>query len=100
VASAPAGSVVARAPAGSAVADEVFVPPGRGALVAAAASPQVPGGSLHLVTESGMRHAVPAEALAALGYDGVTPVQVPAGVLALLPSGAALDPQAARTPLR
>ncbi|GIJ47363.1 type VII secretion protein EccB [Virgisporangium aliadipatigenens] len=98
-----AGASSAAAPsagASSAGADEVFVPPGRGVLVAAVASAQAPGGALYLVTESGVRHAVPAEALPALGYDGVTPVQVPAGVLALLPSGAALDPQAARTPLR
>jgi hypothetical protein len=93
------GASAASGPSAASAAEEVQVPAGRGALVVALPSPQAPGGAIHLVTETGVRHAVAAEVLPALGYAGVTPVPVPAGVLALLPAGAALDPQAARTPL-
>jgi Type VII secretion system ESX-1, transport TM domain B len=44
-----------------------------------------------------VRHSVPsAEVLGVLGYGSVTPVPVPADVLALVPEGPALDPAAAR----
>jgi hypothetical protein len=33
-----------------------------------------------------------------LGYGKVKPVRLPAGLVALVPAGAALDPEAARTP--
>lgn len=66
--------------------DGVVVPPGRGAVVDA-------GGTLSVVTDLGMRYAVPSrEVLAMLGYGDVTPLRLPAGVVALLPAGPALDP--------
>jgi len=38
------------------------------------------------------------DVLATLGYGGVRPVRMPASLVALLPSGRALDPDAARAP--
>jgi hypothetical protein len=75
------------------LADEVSLPPGRGVL--ATAGPDA--GPVYLVTDLGVRHPVAsADVVAALGYAGSRPVSVPAEVLALLPTGPSLDPQAAR----
>ena len=77
-------------------ADWIAVPPGRGALVEALAGPNSPTGTLALVTDLAMRFPVPSrEVLATLGYAGTTPQRLPAALLALLPSGPALDPAAA-----
>jgi len=37
--------------------------------------------------------------LAMLGYSATAPTRLPVEVVALLPAGAALDPQAARSPV-
>jgi hypothetical protein len=80
----------------AAPADWIVVPPGRAALVEALAGPDSPTGSLALVTDLGMRFPVPSrDVLATLGYAGVTPQRLPAALVALLPSGPALDPVAA-----
>ena len=85
---------------GGLLADRVLVAPGWGALVEAAASPEAPGGSLHLVTDEGIRYAVPsAEVAGMLGYDMGSVVRLPAALLDRLPAGPALDPAAARRPL-
>jgi hypothetical protein len=85
---------------GAGGADEVRVPAGRGAVIEAMPAPSAPSGVLYLVTDLGVRHPVPdAEVLAVLGYRGVAPVRVPAEIVALLPIGPALYPQAARTVL-
>jgi type VII secretion protein EccB len=94
----PRGAAVVGTSAG--LADEVRLPPGRGAVVAARPSPDSPDGVLYLVTDLGVRHPLPsAEVLPVLGYAGVTPVPVPAEIVALLPTGPGLYPQAARTPV-
>jgi len=81
------------------LADRVVVEPGRGALVAGESAPSAPNPSVAVVTDLGIRYAVPSDqVLAVLGYAGVTPVRLPAGVVALLPAGPALDPVAARYP--
>lgn len=77
----------------------VVVPRGSGALVEASPAPDAPPGSgtLSLVTDAGLRYPLASpDLLAPLGYRGVTPVRVPAGLVALVPSGPALDPAAAR----
>jgi type VII secretion protein EccB len=80
----------------AAPADWIVVPPGRAALVEALAGPDSPTGALALVTDLGMRFPVPSrDVLATLGYAGVTPQRLPAALVALLPSGPALDPVAA-----
>ena len=74
------------------------MPPGRGALVEALAGPNSPTGTLALVTDLGTRFPVPSrDVLATLGYAGATPQRLPGGLLALLPSGPALDPAALTT---
>jgi type VII secretion protein EccB len=79
-------------------ADWIAVPPGRGVLVEALAGPGSPTGALALVTDLGVRYPVPSrEVLGTLGYGGVTPLRLPAALVALLPSGRALDPAAAVT---
>jgi hypothetical protein len=81
-------------------ADEISVPAGRGAVIAAMPAPDAPAGTLHVVTDLGVRHPVPsADVLPMLGYAGVQPVRLPAEIVALMPVGPALYPQAARKPL-
>jgi hypothetical protein len=78
----------------------VSLPPGRGAVVSSRAAPDVTDGVLYLVTDLGVRYQVPSpDVLAMLGYAGVKPVPLPAEVVALLPTGPGLNPQAARAPL-
>jgi type VII secretion protein EccB len=85
-----------RSAQGTVLADYVRVEPGRGAVVEAVSQPGTSGGALSVVTDLGRRYAVPdAAVLGTLGL-GVTPVRVPASVVALLPAGPALDPEAAR----
>lgn len=104
--SAPGGDVVVGSapPRGAAVtgsstglADEVRVPPGRGVLATVRTAPGADTGVTFLVTDLGVRYpVVSADVLAMLGYAGVRPVPVPAEILALLPTGPGLHPQAAR----
>jgi type VII secretion protein EccB len=89
-----------RLPEGTVLADRVLVPPSSGAVVEALASPAAPGGTLSIITDLGIRYSVPStDVLGMLGYAGVTPVRVPAEVVALLPVGPALDPSAAQQPV-
>ncbi|MFJ2086457.1 type VII secretion protein EccB [Micromonospora chokoriensis] len=86
------------APAGDAVlADHVLVEPGRGAVVEAAAAPGATGGAVSVVTDLGRRYVLAdREVLPMLGYGGVRPLRLPAGLVSLVPAGATLDPAAAR----
>jgi type VII secretion protein EccB len=80
-------------------ADLVHVPRGKGALVVAAASPSAPatGGTVSIVTDTGLRYPVATrEVLAKLGYGGVSPRQIPAQLIGLLPQGPSLDAVKAR----
>jgi hypothetical protein len=82
------------------IANRVSVPGGRGALVATLLPDNATAaGVVYLVTDEGIRFPLAAEGTdavrTALGYGGVTPVAVPAAMLDLLPTGPALDPQAA-----
>lgn len=88
-----------RTEAGTVLADLVVVEPGRGAVVESVAAPGATGGALSVVTDLGVRYSVPnRDVLATLGYGGVRPVRMSASLVALLPSGRALDPDAARAP--
>jgi type VII secretion protein EccB len=79
------------------VADEVYVPPGSGALVREQVGGSAGTGAIYLVTDTGMKYPVPSQdAVAALGYGGVSPRSVAGTLLALLPTGPSLDPVAAR----
>lgn len=89
----------ARSSAGGALADYIVVPPGRGAVVEAAAAPGATGGAISVVTDLGRRYAVAApDVLGMIGYGAVKPLRLPASLVALVPAGAALDPVAARGP--
>lgn len=81
---------------GTVLADRILVRPGWGTIVESMMSPAASGGSLYLVTDEGKRYAVPSgSAKDSLGYSRVAPVQMPATLVARIPSGAALDPDAA-----
>lgn len=82
---------------GVVTADRVILPGGRAALVNAL---QEAGGiSLYLVVDQGIKYPVPRaqadKVRSSLGYEGVQPIPVPASILALVPTAAALDPEAA-----
>ncbi|MFG1721180.1 type VII secretion protein EccB [Micromonospora chalcea] len=96
---APDLAAATRTPGGRAgLADEVVVEPGRGALVEAVSAPGATGGAICVVTDLGRRYALTgAEVAGMLGYAGVRPARLPAGLVDLLPAGSPLDPEAART---
>ncbi|WP_431931503.1 type VII secretion protein EccB [Micromonospora sp. RP3T] len=95
---APDPAAAARTAGGrSGLADQVVVEPGRGALVEAVAAPGATGGTVCVVTDLGRRYALAgADVPGMLGYSGVRPVRLPAGLVDLLPAGSPLDPAAAR----
>ncbi|MEU3599337.1 type VII secretion protein EccB [Streptomyces sp. NPDC006798] len=79
--------------------DRVAVRPGRGSLVRlVGAGGGDLGGTLYLVTEAGVKYRLTdSAAVAALGYQKVVPGEIPAPMLAMLPSGPDLGSEAART---
>ena len=79
---------------GGALADAVRVPAGRFAIV------RVPGsGGFVVVTDLGLRHAVPRDAvLDQLGYSAATATEVPTALVNALPAGVTLDPATATRP--
>ncbi len=83
---------------GSVLADRVEVAGGAGALVEAQAAPGATGGALSLVTDRGVRHPLsdPVKGRDVLGYGKVRPVQMPSGLVDLVPAGPALDAEAAK----
>jgi hypothetical protein len=82
--------VVSRADAR--VADDVYVPPSGGAVVTERSG----AGKVYLVTDMGMKYpVVSAQALASLGYGSTSRQLVSSGLLALVPTGPALDPATA-----
>ncbi|MFG3603064.1 type VII secretion protein EccB [Micromonospora chersina] len=91
-------SAAARTPPGrGGSADQVLVEPGRGALVESVAAPGAGGGAVCLVTDLGRRYVLAgADVPGMLGYAGVHPVRLPAGLVSLVPAGSPLDPAAAR----
>jgi type VII secretion protein EccB len=94
---ATATATASRTASGAVLADRVVVPPGRGALVEALASPGAANGTLSVVTDLGIRYPLASRDLVPkLGYDGVAPLRMPAELVALLPVGPGLDPAAAQ----
>jgi type VII secretion protein EccB len=89
----------ARTPSGLPLADQVYLPPGRAALVEVLPSSQAPSGTLILATDQGRAYPLASREVAAvLGYPQARPVRLPAGLATRIPLGAALDPGAARVP--
>jgi type VII secretion protein EccB len=95
----PAGGVSTNAPAGDPVfADRVALPAGKGALVRVAGDPNANSASYALVT-GGHRYALASSSVVGfLGYSESQAVQLPAGVLDMIPSGPGLNPQQALKP--
>ncbi|TDD50781.1 type VII secretion protein EccB [Saccharopolyspora elongata] len=92
----PMTATTRRSVHGTPLADRVHVPPGWAAVVEAMPSEQAPVGTLTVVTDMGRRYPVAApEVLRMLGYASARPVRLPAGLVARLPEGPALDPNAA-----
>jgi hypothetical protein len=88
-----------RTESGKLLADRVLVEPGRAVLVEALSAPDAQRGSLHLVSDQGLRYGLPHDDVAAmLGYPRGRAVRLPATLLDRLPAGAALDPALARVP--
>ncbi len=89
-------------PDGVRLADQITLPNGKATLVKTLAAPgdTTANTTSYLVTDQGMRYALPREntkeVLASLGYGGIDPMPVPTFLLALIPTGPALDPVAAR----
>jgi type VII secretion protein EccB len=74
------------------VANQITVMPGAGALVRPQAAPGVAGDTEFLVTGLGVKFPVPTAAAAtALGYRASAAQSLPAALLALVPTGPALD---------
>ena len=82
--------------AGEEIADGVYLPPSKGALVRGVVPGQDPdSGAIFLITDLGFRYGVPSiEVAKALGL-GETTQPAPEAILDLLPIGPSLDPQAA-----
>lgn len=92
----PMTATAGRAGTGIPLADRVVVPPGAAALVEAMPSASAPAGAVGVVTDLGVHHPLAsADTLTALGYDGAPRVRLPAGLVARIPTAAALDPAAA-----
>ncbi|WP_350279203.1 type VII secretion protein EccB [Kribbella sp. HUAS MG21] len=92
-------ATVKRGRAGTALADRIVVPPGTAAVVEARQSKQAQSGTLGLVTDLGRAYALSdPKVLAALGYENVQPVEIPAALLARVPQGPALNPATALQP--
>ncbi|SBT51273.1 type VII secretion protein EccB [Micromonospora auratinigra] len=76
-----------------ATAESVLLPGGKGVLAQAGAGESgraAAGSTVYLITPQGVRYPLGPNAQIALGYGGVTPLAVPASLLALVPTGPTL----------
>ncbi|WP_433389414.1 type VII secretion protein EccB [Micromonospora sp. KLBMP9576] len=77
-------------------AEGVLLPGGKGVLVQATpgtggSGAAAPGATVYLISAQGVRYPLGVGAVAALGYEGVAPLAVPASLLALVPTGPTLS---------
>src|SRR5437763_7860455 len=87
---------------GQRLVDRIVVRGGQAALVQQLPAPNstATGATVYVVTDQGVKYAIPtrtADAMTALGYQGLTATPVPAALLALVPTGPSLDPAAAKS---
>ena len=92
----PAADAIAETPRSTdrstRLADRVLVPAGQAAVVESKPSPDAPAGTLLVVTDLGIAYPLAdPKVLDVLGYPGVQPVELPAGVVSRLPMGNALS---------
>jgi type VII secretion protein EccB len=92
----PLATTPRRTSRGAALADRVLVPAGHAVLVEATPTPDTPRGTIMVVTDQGVAYPLAApEVMKVLGYDGVEPVRMPAGLVARIPLGSGLSHEAA-----
>ncbi|WP_131785293.1 type VII secretion protein EccB [Protofrankia symbiont of Coriaria ruscifolia] len=92
----PTGTI---GPGGARLADRVYVPAGHVAIVRAMGAPNTTTGPYFVITDVGIRYAVPTPGvLAMLGYAPQLAVDVPADLVREIPAGPTLDPAAATRP--
>ncbi|ADD40696.1 type VII secretion protein EccB [Stackebrandtia nassauensis] len=77
-------------------ADHFWLPGGKGALVREVGSPGAQDGTVYLLTDQGAKYALADDAASRLGFREVKPTPVPASLVALVPTGPALDPETVR----
>lgn len=81
---------------GTVLADRVVVPAGHAAVVESTPAADTQRGTFLVVTDQGIAHPLASAAvLKMLGYDGVEPVRMPAGLVARIPLGSGLSHEAA-----
>jgi type VII secretion protein EccB len=91
---------VSTSTSGDELADRVWLPPGKAALVESMATPKSNSGPLYLVTDEGKRYAIPSnDVLTMLGLSSKSISKLPSSVLVRIPEGPALDPNAAEAAL-
>ncbi|REE96583.1 type VII secretion protein EccB [Thermomonospora umbrina] len=96
---APSSSALGTGAGGGSAVDQVVLPPGGAALVGLASGSGAVS-SLSIVSDQGIRFALPSPEIAAkLGFDASKATPVPSSVIHLIPSGPALDPREATRPL-
>jgi type VII secretion protein EccB len=89
-----------RSSAGASLADGIVVPAGSVAVIRVLPSVGATGGAYALVTDLGVRYAVPsAGVLQALGYRPEQAIDIPASLASRIPAGPVLDPAAATVPV-
>ncbi len=99
----PAPNTSGRVSDGVQAVDGVVIPGGHGELVRGVApGSDGEGSTVYLITDQGIRYPIPAGSAttkvapqAVLGYGDVTPTEVPASLLALIPKGPQLSPDTA-----
>lgn len=92
----PLTSTPRRTDRGAVLADRVLVPAGQAALVEAVATPDAPRGTFLVVTDQGIAYPLAdPKVVEVLGFAGVKPVRMPAGLVARIPSGSGLGHDAA-----
>lgn len=85
-----------RTEGGSTLADRVRVPAGHAVVVESMPSQDAPMGTLMVVTDQGISFPLAEpKVLGVLGYGGVEPVRMPAGLVARIPLGSGLSHEAA-----
>jgi hypothetical protein len=84
------------------LADRVWVPPGRAALVESLLSPDEKEGALYLVTDTGRRYAIPStDVLRFFSLANSKHIsKLPSGLVVRIPEGPALNPDDARAALQ
>jgi len=88
--------VVESVPSRQGLADTVVLAPGRAAVVKSSDG----SATVFVVAEPGKKFAAASpEVLGGFGYSGISPVSLPSQLLPMIPTGPALDPLAARSPV-